>query len=108
VVSLLPGPLSRREVPAYLLDRRLGGPHSNSGCCGETETSAFTGNRTPVCRLAPKALKGNDFFLHELGIPESGGIAPRFLQRLHYMHMYDKFRASVVLRPGTEISVSIK
>ena len=78
-MSLLLGPLSRREVPPYLLDRRLGGPHSSSGRCEETETCAFTGNRTPVCRPAPKALKGNGFSLHEIGVRGSRGIAPLFL-----------------------------
>ena len=73
--------LSRREVPPpppYLLDRRLGEPHSSSGRCGETETSAFTGNRNPVCR-PPKLVKGKDFSLHEEDIRGSGGIVPHFL-----------------------------
>jgi hypothetical protein len=37
-----------RKSTRYLLDRRLGGPQSRSGLCGEDENLTIVENRTPV------------------------------------------------------------
>jgi hypothetical protein len=54
--ALIPG-----KAPLYLLDRRLGGPQSRSGCCGEEENLALPG-------IEPGASNSS---LHRLSYPDS-------------------------------------
>jgi hypothetical protein len=47
----MPLPLyPRRKSPWYPLDRRLGGPQSRSGCCGEDKNLELQGNDFYIIR----------------------------------------------------------
>jgi hypothetical protein len=60
VVSFTTLQLYRRgNSSPYPLDRRLGGPQSRSGRCGEEKDLATAGNRTPI--LQPVAYRYSDW-----------------------------------------------
>jgi hypothetical protein len=69
MVSFTPLPLySRGKSPRYPLYRRMGGPQSPSGHCGEEKNLAPAGNRTRAYQLVARCCKVFHFHNHVLNL----------------------------------------
>jgi hypothetical protein len=86
----VPAALPPGKVPRYPLDRRLGGPQSRSGRCGEEKNLALHGNRTRIVQPVATPLYGLSHPDSSMAWGKNWKLSPsNFQWVVHKMGYYD-------------------